>query len=340
MQDKRAIGIGVIGLGFMGRTHMDAYVAARDAGYACSLRAVADRNADKVSDVVTAAAPDTRGSGSAPVRGYDAPEALLADENVDVVSICTHTDSHVDLAIKAIEAGKHVLVEKPVALDSADVRRLAKAAAGRTRCMPAMCMRFWPGWSWLKERIEQRTYGVVQSAVFRRLGDVPAWAPAFYLDVARSGGAIIDLHIHDADMILWCFGRPRAVVSTGCLNHVTTFYRFDEGPKHVVAEGGWDRAGGLAFQMGYRVAFEDATVEYDFTREPRLLVAAGDKVEPVELTKESGYDVQVRHLLDAVHDESISLAVTMADAVRVSELLEAERRSVETGAVIAFEPRG
>ena len=54
MQDKRAIGIGVIGLGFMGRTHMDAYAAARVAGYACRLRAVADRNAAKVAEVVAA----------------------------------------------------------------------------------------------------------------------------------------------------------------------------------------------------------------------------------------------------------------------------------------------
>jgi predicted dehydrogenase len=117
------------------------------------------------------------------------------------VSICTPTDSHIELAMTALAAGRHVLVEKPVALRSAEVARLAQAAAPAGRvCMPAMCMRFWPGWEWLKERIEAGEFGRVRSATFQRVGAPPDWS-AFYGDYARSGGPLHDLHIHDADFI-------------------------------------------------------------------------------------------------------------------------------------------
>ena len=67
------------------------------------------------------------------------------------------------------------------------------------------------------------------------------------------------------------FGTPDAVVSTGSVDHVTTLYRFADGPRHVVAEGGWDQVPGLPFHMTYRVTFERATADFDFQRDPLLL---------------------------------------------------------------------
>src|SRR5688572_1944202 len=150
------LNIGILGLGFMGRIHIQAYQAAQRDGFPCRLLAVADPNPDR-----RAGHPPAVGNlgGPAPerlfdpsqVRGYSTPEELLADRDVQLVSICTYTDSHVDLALKALAAGKHVLLEKPVALRSAEVKRLADTArSAKTICMPAMCMRFWPGWDWLK----------------------------------------------------------------------------------------------------------------------------------------------------------------------------------------------
>src|SRR4029453_5583634 len=97
----------------------------------------------------------------------------------------------------------------------------------------------------------------------------PAWSPAFYGDPARSGGALFDLHVHDADLVRWLFGAPGAVTSTGTLDHVTTLYRYADGPAHVVAEGGWDHAGGFPFSMGYTVVFERATAGLGPARPPR-----------------------------------------------------------------------
>jgi len=156
--------------------------------------------AEAAGNFETTAAAD-RLFDASEVHTYTNPAGLLADEAVDLVSICTHTDTHVDLAIAALRAGKHVLVEKPVALRAADARRLVDVAAGaNTLCMPAMCVRFWPEWAWLKQRIDDQAYGPVRSAVFQRLGGTPPWAQEFYGDVARSGGALVDLHVHDADL--------------------------------------------------------------------------------------------------------------------------------------------
>ena len=78
--------------------------------------------------------------------------------------------------------------------------------------MPAMCMRFWAEWEWLKRAVDEQRYGKVRSATFRRVGSIPA---GWFRDGKASGGGILDLHIHDTDFIYHLFGKPRAVFSQG-----------------------------------------------------------------------------------------------------------------------------
>lgn len=333
------IGIGIIGLGFMGRTHIASYNAAGEAGSACTLVAVCDRDKDRLSGKVEASGNFDTGSKEvqlfdpAQVKGYTDPAELLADPAVQLVSICTHTDTHVDLAIRALAAGKHVLVEKPLALTSAEARRVAEAArTAKTICMPAMCMRFWPAWAWLKRAIESGVYGKVRSATFHRLGSTPGWTD-FYADASRSGGALVDLHIHDADFIAWCFGRPTGVVSAGSTNHLTTIFRYDAVP-HVVAEGGWAQDPGFGFTMRFVVCFERATVDFDLGRDDQLRLSRVGEAEAVEVDPITGYDGQIRHLLGAISEGRSHADVTAEDAVLALKILEAERASLETGGFV------
>ena len=336
MHSDPLLGVGVIGLGFMGRTHVASYLAAPAAGHPCRLAAVCDSDAHRRAG---AAAPTVNVDAGAAQALFDPrqtavyadPADLIADPAVGLVSICTPTDTHVDLAIRALAAGKHVLVEKPVALHSADVRRLADAARSvRSLCMPAFCMRFWPQWRWLKEHIAAATYGRVLSAAFQRLGGVPGWSPEFYRNAARSGGALADLHIHDADFVRWCFGSPESVVSTGSVHHLTTLYRFPAGPPHVTAEGAWLPVPGFSFRMRYLVAFEQAVADFDLTRDPPLLLTRDGRAEPVTLAATSAYDLQAWHLLDAIASGRRPLDATLADAESVARLLEAEQQSLAT----------
>ena len=330
------IGVGVVGLGFMGRTHLAAWQAAERAGLSCKLVAVADGERARLDGRAQATGNLSTGASEvlfdprALFSSTDARE-LFARPDVQAVSICTPTDTHVELALAALAAGKHVLVEKPVALRSADVARLAAAArAARTLCMPAHCMRFWPGWDWLKERVADGSLGPVQSAVFQRLGTRPKWS-SFYADPARTGGALVDLHIHDADFVRWLFGDPFEVASTGSLDHVTTLYRYPDGPAHVVAEGAWDHDAGFQFRMRYIVVFEHATADFDFGRTPQLLLVREGKAEPVALPQASAYEEQVKHFLGAIVEGGRELRATIDDALGVARLLEAERESLESG---------
>lgn len=338
------VGVGVIGLGFMGATHIRAFRAADLAGTPSRLVAVSDPNPDRLRGRPAAAGNlDTPSSASTPnlfdpdlVRACADPDDLLADPAVELVSICTPTDSHAPLAIAALRAGKHVLIEKPVALRAADVQGIADEArrAGRL-CMPAMCMRFWPGWDWLRDRVLDRRYGRLLSATFQRLGSPPSWNRGFYGDPARSGGALFDLHIHDADFVRWCFGPPADVHSTGTTAHITTLYRYDAdpaAPTHVVAEGGQDFAPGFGFRMRYSAAFEHAAADWDLARTPTLVVSRDGRADPIDLPEMTAYERQAEHIVLAVRDDlrNDQLRATIDQAVEVTRLLEAERAALNT----------
>lgn len=325
----RTLGVGVIGLGFMGRTHLRAWRDAARAGFANRIVAVADRDAERRAATAKSAGnlaqPDLGDLLDAGVARHADPKAVLADPAVDVVSICTHTDTHVDLALAALAADKHVLVEKPVAIAAADVARLRDAARrASTLCMPAMCMRFWPAWDWMRDRIADGSLGACTSAVFRRLGTRPAWGGGFYADTAKSGGALVDLHIHDADFVLWCFGAPERVQAFGDRHHLTAVYAYSGAARHVVAEAGWDHAPGFPFRMRATLVFERATVDFDLACDPQLLVYRDGRAEPVALPATDGYDGEVRHLHAAITSGSRELRATLDDAVALARLLETE----------------
>ena len=337
---SREIGVGIIGYGVMGRTHAEGYVAASRSGIPCRIRSVftkAEPGAEARGNLeaMAASGPDLGG-----VRPAASVDEVLSDGAVDVVSVCTPTDTHVELAMRALAAGKHVLVEKPVALDAADIERLhdAAVAAGRV-CMPAMCMRFWPAWTWLRDRIRDGGLGRVRSAGFTRIGNPPGWGAEFYGDVSRSGGALQDLHVHDADFVLWCFGPPEAVSSSGGAMHVTTLYHFPEGPAPVTAEGAWIGARAFPFRMRYAVEFDEAFAEFELGAAPELRLVRGGETHAVDLPATSAYHSEVRHFLRVVRAQE-EARVTLKDAASAARLLAAEARSAGAGGARTAVPVG
>jgi predicted dehydrogenase len=335
------IGVGVVGLGFMGQTHVRAWQELQRRGEGCRLITVADRDSSRLTGKL-ATAGNLATDGATPELLFDSrevfacsdPIGVIADPRAPIVSICTPTDTHVELAIRALEYGKHVLVEKPLAIRAADIERLRHAArSAKTLCMPALCMRFWPGWDWLKQRVDSGAHGRVRSAVFQRLGSQPNWS-GFYRDPARTGGALVDLHIHDADFIRWCFGDPVEVVCAGGIDHLTTLYRFPDGPAHVVAEGAWGHSPGFRFRMRYIVVFERGTADFDLTRTPQLLWIENGQAQEVPLGSDSAYLLQARHLLRAVQGLESGLRASVEDGWRVARLLDAERESLAAGRAV------
>lgn len=318
------IGVGIIGLGFMGRTHLGAYAAAEG----CEARAVFDpaMRAAPAGNLVTAGGGVDEILARLPREA--SVEALLARADIDLVSICTPTDTHVGLVRAAIAARKHVLVEKPTALDANAIDALAREAdAAGVLAMPAHCMRFWPAWAWMAKAVREQRYGRVKHALFRRLGARPAWSQDFYLDVARSGGAAVDLHIHDADFVRFCFGEPSAVEASGSRMHVRARYRYPDGTV-VEAEGAWFDNPSFAFTMTARIECERGTMDFSIGRDPELTVTQGAASSAIVAGRDypngSGYDAEVSELLAAIRSGARAAPVTLADAAATQRLLDRE----------------
>ncbi len=319
------IGVGIIGLGFMGRTHLASY--ARTAG--CAVHALYDptQRAAPAGNLITTDDDAERLLATLP-RAATLDE-LLARRDMQLVSICTPTDSHIELVRAAIRAGKNVLVEKPTALDARAIDQLdEEARAAGVIVMPAHCMRFWPAWSWMAAAVRDQRFGRVTHATFRRLGAAPSWSQDFYLDFARSGGAIVDLHIHDADFVRFAFGEPLGVSATGSLRHVHARYTFAH-DLVVEAEGGWMEDPTFAFTMTAQIVCTHATIDFDLMRKPELLVrhAGNDTVQVlaagVDYPTGNGYDHEIAACLAAVRARGVA-PVTLRDAAATQRLLDRE----------------
>ena len=322
------LGIGIIGFGLMGRTHAAGYLAANRRGMPAELRGVVGS-----LDGWEAGRHEGRAGG---VTRFATAEALLAREDIQALSICSYTESHVELALAALERGKHVLVEKPVSLRSSEVVRLAAAArhAGLI-CMPAMCMRFWPGWPWLRDQVLGGEFGAVRRAEFTRTGARPTWGTNFYLDESRSGGALFDLHIHDVDFIRWCLGNPATVSSTGTRHDVTTCYSYADLPAEVSARGAWLADSAAPFSMRYEVEFERAVVHFDVATSPTVQLFQGGATVAVALPDQGAYDAEVGHFLGLIGGRVERPDALLEEAVAVTRILEAEAESLGTGRAVA-----
>jgi predicted dehydrogenase len=335
------INVAVIGLGFMGVTHIKAYHLIPDTRIAAicdAFKLPADGILKSVAGNV--ADPNPVQLNLQEVQATTAYQEVLANPEIQLVDICLPTAQHVEVAIAALAAGKHVLCEKPLARTSDQCRQIVEAAGHAPGFfMPAMCMRFWPGWSWLKEALTDQRYGRLLAARFRRVSGPPAWSRQTYFKGAESGGALLDLHIHDTDFVQFLFGRPNRVYSrglsrfSGATDYVLTQYEVPGGAV-VSAEGSWLMGESFAFNMAYTVNFERATADYDLSRGPETLrlYEHGVPAPRVEaIIGPDGYVGEITHLVQSIQSGRPPSVVTARDGMGAVEICEAEEKSVLSG---------
>lgn len=329
------IRVGVIGLGSMGLTHLGIYCKRND----IQVVAISDRSPERM-DGASRASGNIEGLAQtsfdfATAKKYEDGLDLIKDRAVDLVDVCVPTPLHLELGKEVLKRGKHLLIEKPLARTSKDAYKLARIAEkAKGLAMPAQCMRFWPGWTWLKDAVANRTYGAVRAASFRRVSSHPGGP--IYASGELSGGAALDLHIHDTDFIQYCFGKPRAVASRGysklttAVDHLVTHYHYDDIPL-VMAEGGWCMSPGFGFRMQYTVNFEHATAEFDFAAPQPLRLVRDGHAQPVELPPGMGYEHEIGYFLDCIARGVRPEIVTLPSAALSVAIVEAEVKSVTTG---------
>lgn len=259
--------IAVLGLGFMGSTHLKALRQVNGA----ELTAVYSNDERKLAGDLTGIQGNIGGPGEkldfSGVRPYRDIRALLDDPSIDAVDLCLPTDLHETVALAALARGKHVLVEKPMALDGSAADRMLEAAraAGRV-LMTAHVLRFFPEFTSLRQAISGGALGRMRFAMFRRRCAAPSWG-GWLLDPARSGGGAFDLLIHDADMCLHLFGTPDAITASGACDSAAgidslsaqCFYADDA---VVEINGGWYAGAEYPFSMEYSLTLEGGSIEY------------------------------------------------------------------------------
>lgn len=192
------IKVGIIGTGNISHLHVKSYMA----NPAVDVVAAADINQERAKDFC---------------RQYSIPHVFgnhtdLLEANVDAVSICTWNQSHAEIAIDALRAGKHVLCEKPPAMNYAQALEMERTARAAGRLlMVGFVRRFGKNTTILKEFIDRGHLGDIyyaKAACLRRCGNPTGW----FSDRSRSGGGpLIDLGVHMIDLCRFLMGGPRAI---------------------------------------------------------------------------------------------------------------------------------
>jgi predicted dehydrogenase len=196
--------VGVIGVGGIAATHFPGWQNSPHA----ELAAFADPAAQVLNRVA-----DQHGIS----RRYENPQDLIADPSIDIVDVCTPSAYHAPLTIAALEAGKHVICEKPLAPTPDDVRRMiaARDKSGK-KLMTAQHFRFQGSSQALKSEIDAGALGEVYHArawMLRR-NALPV-GPGFIYKKNSGGGPCIDIGVHILDLTLWMMGHPKPVAVTG-----------------------------------------------------------------------------------------------------------------------------
>ena len=340
------IGVGLVGVGFMGKMHFGCH----QEGSKSRIVALCDIDEKKLSGDWSAIGgniddPSARNVDLAGIKTYATLGEMLADDAVDMVDITLPTYLHADAVVQALEAGKHVLCEKPIALTVEDATRMVQAAASaKGFFMVAHCIRWWPEYAVTRNIIRDKIYGKVYSAVFHRTTATPTWGWKNWLqDHTKSGGACIDLHVHDIDYINYLFGLPDAVTSNGItktsggIDQIVTLYHYDTENFLVSAEGNWVCHPSTPFKMSFEITCETATIQYDSSEATPLRVYPQKGGEEVpSFVPGDGYHNEIDYFLTCIETNAAPTVVTPTEAQEALAVGLAEIKSCETGKTVAI----
>jgi predicted dehydrogenase len=278
------------------------------------------------------------------IKKYSDLEQLLADPEIDLVDICNPTHRHAPTATAALKAGKHVLVEKAIALDAREADAMLRTAQRQGKLlMVAQVLPFFPEFAYAAETIRGGAYGSVLGAHFKRVISKPDWS-AEIADAALTGGPAIDLHIHDTHFIALVCGVPRKVFSSGrqenaSVQYLTTQYLYGNGGPAISCSSGALSQASRPFVHGYEIYLERATLVYDSGGTPLTLLTADGKAKQPKL-KGSGeataaFTEEIQAAVDGVIEgkEPDLLSGKLARDALV--LCHKECQSVRTGKAVA-----
>lgn len=317
--------VAVVGAGGMGRTHLN------------NLRKMPNVRIDSICDPNPAVAELAK---EIQASYHSVLEDMLQTTKAEVVLVFTPTFLHTQQIEAVLQSGRHCISEKPLCLSSADAKRLF-ALADEKGCYlyVAQVLHFFPEYAKLQEIVDSGKYGKVVDAFFCRLSEKPKWLTGNWLfDPAKSGLIPYDLHIHDLDMVVGLFGKPKKAyhqtpaVASAQQEHYRFLYEYDDST--VCVEASWYNAA-IPFTAGFRVYFENAVVILDqgvvtvyeagaekgeVVYEP---VPVADDGTEINIASALPYRAEVEHFLQCMEENRKSDIVKEENVIAVLETLEA-----------------
>lgn len=274
------------------------------------------------------------------VKKYNDWREMLKNEEIDMVDICLPTNLHAETAIEVLEMGYNVLSEKPMSLCYEDSARMCEVAEKNgKKLMIGQCLRFSNEYNYIKKVVEEKEFGKVLSATFRRLSTPPTWGwNNWFMDKNLSGGCLFDLHIHDIDIVRHIFGEPKTVACVSqdvYAGNDIVHSRLNYNNFSVLAIGDWSRKN-MPFIADFSVAFEKATVELadgTITVYPRDDEAYEPEVEAIDM-----YGAEIEFFAKMLETDCENATNPPESAAKTIRLIEKLGESaLENGMVLPFE---
>ncbi len=278
---------------------------------------------------------------------------MLKRDDIHAVHICTPNFMHKPPTVDALNAGKHVMVEKPIARNAVEGQEMVDAAKkNNKKFMVAQNYRFSSEAQCLKRFIDAGELGDIyfgRVLALRRRG-IPGWG-VFTDKEKQGGGPLIDIGVHVLDLALYLMGHPKPTAASGM-----AYTKIGNTPGHVGAWGDWDHtkytvedyaAGFIRLDNGASIVLESSFAANlgDEKMNVSLLGTKGGAetgplkifsegyetlydIVPVGLKKQSSYEIEVRGFYDAIKEDS-DPPVTGEQALDVIKILDAIYKSSE-----------
>ncbi|MBX3011027.1 MAG: Gfo/Idh/MocA family oxidoreductase [Caldilineaceae bacterium] len=330
--------VGILGAGFMGGTHARGYAKLDGV----TIAAISSRTLAKAQAL-------TDEVGGTPTTDE---WAILHDPTIDAVSITLPTPLHKPMTLAALAAGKHVLLEKPFALTVADCdEMIARWQQQDKILMVGQTLRFWPEYKAVVAFVQSGALGKPLAATASRLSQRPAWS-SWFTDPAQSGGAVLDLMIHDLDALNWLLGPPKTVYcrgqqsAPGMWDHMLA--TVDYGSAAGVIEASEMLPKDYPFSMSLIVLCEEGRVEYLF-KAGGVSVEMGGGIDsvtvyeagknyplPVPDRGDDAWAAEVAYFVDCVRHQRPPTIGSPTQARLAVAVANAARASLENGQVISL----
>lgn len=235
---------------------------------------------------------------------YSDYKELIEKEDIDFAVAALPTYIHDEFAVYALSKGIHVFSEKPMALSLEGCKKMIDTARqNKKELMIGHCLRFDTAYLKIKEYIENNTFGKVCRAEFGRYSQLPTWSWSnWLLDPEKSGCCVLDMHIHDVDLINWYFGKPhslRSVITNKKSKQEAVFTQYFYNDFFVTANADWSMTQKFPFKAECLINFEKATLVLS---DGKITVYTDDEVVTPNIDGEDYFYAEMKAFLNLVID--------------------------------------